>query len=90
MRGIFLAKAMKTKLGSRSVKNFAVGHLCKIFSPKALVNRNCRESQEKEASDANKFGSIKVYCFKLHPTTLGCKEQQWGKCIIAIEELIIT
>ena len=79
---------MKIKLGSCSV-----GELCRkdgakdIFAGR-LVNRNCRGSRGKQGLNPSKLATVKEYTFKLYPTPPGLKEQQWGKCVVAIDEFL--
>ena len=75
---VFLWEAMKIKSGSCS----------KIFLQEELVNRNCRGSRGKEGLNPSKLATVKDYTFKLYPTPPGLKDQQWGKCVIAIDEFL--
>ena len=84
---VFLREAMTIKGGS-SIGNFAVNLVKRVFKQEELVNRNCRGSRGKEALNASKLATVKAYCFKLYPTPPGLKEQQWGKCVIAIDEFL--
>ena len=88
MEDVFLWEAMKIKSGSCSVGNFAVRLVQKIFLQEELVNRNCRGSQGKEGLNPSKLTTVKEYMFKLYPTPPGLKDQQWGKCVIAIDEFL--
>ena len=85
---VFLREAMKIKLGSCSVGNLAVKLVQKIFLQEELVNRNCRGSRGKEGLNPSKLATVKEYTFKLYPTPPGLKDQQWGKCVIAIDEFL--
>ena len=85
---VFLREAMTIKGGSCSIGNFAVNLVKRVFKQEELVNRNCRGSRGKEALNASKLATVKAYCFKLYPTPPGLKEQQWGKCVIAIDEFL--
>ena len=85
---VFLREAMKIKLGSCSVGNFAVRMVQKIFLQEELVNRNCRGSRGKQGLNPSKLATVKEYTFKLYPTPPGLKEQQWGKCVVAIDEFL--
>ena len=85
---VFLFEAMKIKSGSCSVGNFAVRLVQKIFLQEELVNRNCRGSRGKEGLNSSKLATVKEYTIKLYPTPPGLKDQQWGKCIIAIDEFL--
>ena len=85
---VFLWEAMKIKSGSCSVGNFAVRLVQKIFLQEELVNRNCRGSRGKEGLNPSKLATVKDYTFKLYPTPPGLKDQQWGKCVIAIDEFL--
>ena len=85
---VFLWEAMKIKSGSCSVGNFAVRLVQKIFLQEELVNRNCRGSRGKQGLNPSKLATVKQYTFKLYPTPPGLKDQQWGKCVIAIDEFL--
>ena len=85
---VFLREAMKIKLGSCSVGNVAIRMVQKIFLQEELVNRNCRGSQGKQGLNPSKLATVKKYTFKLYPTPLGLKDQQWGKCVIAIDKFL--
>ena len=52
---VFLREAMKIKLGSCSVGNFAVRMVQKIFLQEELVNRNCRGSRGKQGLNPSKL-----------------------------------
>ena len=84
----FFQEAMKIKGESCSIGNFAVRLVQKLFYQEELVNRNCKGSRGKRALDPNKLSSVKAYCFKLFATPPALKEQQWRKCIIAIDEFL--
>ena len=84
----FFREVIKIKGESCSMGNFATRLVRKLFSLEELVNRNCRGSKGKEALDSSKLTTVKEYCFKMYPTPPGLKEQQWGKCIIAIDEYL--
>ena len=71
---------------SCSMGNFARRLVCKLFSYDELVN--CTGSKGKEALDSSKVTTVKQYCFKMHPTPLGLREQQWGNFIIAFDEYL--
>ena len=60
----------------------------KIFLQDELVNRNCRGSRGKQGLNPSKLATVKEYTFKLYPTPPGLKDQQWGKCVIAIDEFL--
>ena len=85
---VFLWEAMKIKSGSCLVGNFAVRLVQKIFLQEELVNRNCRGSRGKQGLNPSKLATVKQYTFKLYPTPPGLKDQQWGKCVIAIDEFL--
>lgn len=84
----FFREVIKIKGESCSVGNFATRLVRKLFSFEELVNRNCRGSKGKEALDSSKLATVKEYCFKMYPTPPGLREQQWGKCVIAIDEYL--
>ena len=56
---VFLREAMKIKLGSCSVGNFAVRLVQTIFLQEELVNRNCRGSQGKQGLNPSKLATVK-------------------------------
>jgi len=85
---VFLFEAMKIKLGSCSVGNFAVRLVQKIFLQEELANRNCRGSRRKEGLNPSKLATVKEYIFKLYPAPPGLKDQQWGKCVIPIDKFL--
>ena len=84
----FFREVLKIKGESCSVGNFATRLVRKLFSFEELVNRNCRGSKGKEALDSSKLTTVKEYWFKMYPTPPGLREQQWGKCVIAIDEYL--
>ena len=84
----FFREVVKIKGESCSMGNFATRLVRTLFSFEELINRNCRGSKGKEALDSSKLTTVKEYCFKMYPTPPGLREQQWGKCIIAIDEYL--
>ena len=60
----------------------------KLFLQDELVNRNCRGSRGKQGLNPSKLATVKEYTFKLSPTPPGLKDQQRGKCVIAIDEFL--
>ena len=62
---VFLPEAMKIKLGSCSVGNFAIRLVRRRFLQEELVNSNCRGSQGKEWLNPSKLATVKEYTFKL-------------------------
>ena len=60
---VFLREAMKIKLGSCSVGNFAVRLVQTIFLQEELVNRNCRGSRGKQGLNPSKLAFCKGIYF---------------------------
>ena len=52
------------------------------------MNSNCRGSRGKQGLNPSKLAAVKGYTFKLYPTPPGLKDQQWGKCVIAIDDFL--
>ena len=72
---VFLPEAMKIKLGSCSVGNFAVRLVQRIFLQEELVNLHCRGSRGKEGFNSSKLATVKEWIFLQFPAPY------WiGKC----------
>ena len=84
----FFREIVKIKGGSCSIGNFAVKLVQKFYSPIELVNRNCGGSRGKEALEPTKLAKVKEFTFKMYPTPSTLKEEQWKKCVIAIDEYL--
>lgn len=84
----FFREVVKIKGESCSMGNFATWLVRKLFFFEELINRNCRGSKAKEALHSSKLTTVKEYCFEMYPTPPGLMEQQWGKCIITIDEYL--
>ena len=85
---IFYREIVKIKGESCSMGNFATKLVQKFFHASELDNRNCMGSRGKAPLEASKLGRVKHYTFRMYPTPSTQKEQQWKKCIIAIDELL--
>jgi len=70
-------EVIKAKGESCSMGNFARRLVCKLFSFDELVN--CKGSKGKEVLDSSKMTTVKQYCFKMHPTPLGLREQLYHR-----------
>ena len=66
--------------------NFAVKFVQMFYSLTKLVHRNCRGTRGKEPLQPDKLARVRVYFFS--PTSSTLKEEQWKKCIIAIDEYL--
>ena len=58
------------------------------FHSSELENRNCMGSRGKVPLEPSKLERVKHYTFRMYPTPSTQKEQQWKKCIIAIDETL--
>ena len=83
---IFYREILKIKGQSCSMGNFATKLVQKFFHTSELDNRNCMGSRGKVPLEPSKLQRVKHYTFRMYPTPSTQKEQQWKKCIIAIDE----
>ena len=83
---IFYREIVKIKGQSCSMGNFATKLVQKFFHSSELENRNCMGSRGKVPLEPSKLERVKHYTFRMYPTPSTQKEQQWKKCIIAIDE----
>ena len=83
---IFYREILKIKGQSCSMGNFAAKLVQKFFHTSELDNRNCMGSRGKVPLEPSKLQRVKHYTFRMYPTPSTQKEQQWKKCIIAIDE----
>ena len=83
---IFSREIVKLKGESCSMGNFAVKLVHKFFHHGELINWNCSGSLGKEALEPKKLTKVKQYTFNMYPSPSTQKEQQWKKCVIAIDE----
>ena len=84
----FLPEVLKIKSGSCSVGNFALKLVQTIFLPEELADRNCSGRKGKQRLDTAKLEKVKMYVFKMYPTQPSQMDQQWKKCVVAIDEYI--
>ncbi|XP_078364319.1 uncharacterized protein LOC144648711 [Oculina patagonica] len=82
--GIFSREIIKLKGESCSMGNFAVKLVHKFFHHGEHVNS--AGSRGKEGLEPKKLTKVKQYTFNMYPTPSMQKEQQWKKCVIAIDE----
>ena len=85
---IFYREIVKIKGQSCSMGNFATKLVQKFFHSSELENRNCMGSRGKVPLEPSKLERVKHYTFRMYPTPSTQKEQQWKKCIIAIDETL--
>ena len=85
---IFYREIIKIKGQSCSMGNFATKLVQKFFHTSELDNRNCMGSWGKVPLEPSKLKRVKHYTFRMYPMPSTQKEQQWKKCIIAIDEYL--
>ena len=84
----FFREIIKIKGESCSIGNFAVKLVRKFYSVSELVNRNCKGTRGKEPLEPTKLAKVRECTFKIYPTPSTLKEEQWKKCVIAIDEYL--
>ena len=84
----FFREIIKIKGESCSIGNFAVKLVQKFYSVSELVNRNCKGTRGKEPLEPTKLAKVRECTFKIYPTPSTLKEEQWKKCVIAIDEYL--
>ena len=84
----FMLLVMWVKSQSCCMGHFALKLIPKCFLSEQLQNQNCRGLRGKEKLDPVELETVEKYTFRLYPTPSGLKDQQWGKCIIAIDEFL--